>query len=75
MAHKIGTTISGAWQFMSRKDKRELKRSFKKREDVTNCVKVEIATLCRIASKDTYDSVWPRSERYPHFKYIANKLQ
>lgn len=75
MAHKYGTEIRGALQTMSRKDKREFKTSFKKSEDGTKGIKAGIAAFRRIAENDRYNGTWPRAERYPHFKYLANKLQ
>lgn len=73
--HKYGTIIGGEWQIISRKDKRELKKCFKSRDCGTKGLRVGIESFRRIASKEFYDSIWPRAERYPHFKYMANKLQ
>lgn len=73
--NKYGSVISGRAQVISRREKRELKKSFKKRENGTRGIKVGIESFRRIAVSDKYNHVWERGERYPHFKYMANKLQ
>lgn len=73
--HKHGSVIEGKAQTISRREKRELKKSFKKREDGCRGIKAGIAAFNRIARNDNYNNTWPRAERYPHFKYMANKLQ
>lgn len=73
--HKYGSVIGGKTQTISRREKRELKKSFKAREDGCKGIKAGIAAFKRIASNDHYSNVWLRAERYNHFKYMANKLQ
>lgn len=73
--HKYGSAIDGKAQTISRREKRELKKDLKAREDGCRGIKAGIAALNRIARNDHYNHTWPRAERYPHFRYMANKLQ